>query len=195
MNKNCVRIYSVIFFICTMLVCAMQYQARAAEQPQIYEYQLKTAFIYNFIKFTNWPQNRATASDQSTTQTPLLLTTVGHNNLNNSLKALKGKTASGRKIVYYHSNDISWDDINSCQVLFVAFDNLDQCIPTIMAVTGKPILTISDTPGFAEHGGCIEFCVHEGKLRFIINRTAIEKQGLELSYKVYVLALKVLGEE
>ena len=57
------------------------------------------------------------------------------------------------------------------------------------------MLTISDAPGFARHGGCVELVKQQDKIRFIVNKQALSRQGLELSYKVYAMALEVIEEE
>lgn len=195
MKKGCLQQYCVMLFICLGLVCAIPDQTGAAEHTPSGEYQLKAAFIYNFIKFTRWPAPKAALNNNTTNGIPLRLAVIGNNDFNGKLMALNGKLTAEHRIIFETlKEDATWDDIRSYQILFISFDNARQCLPTIMAVTGIPVLTISDTPGFAEQGGCIEFKIVNNKLRFIINRSAIERQGLKLSYKVYILALKVLGD-
>ena len=80
----------------------------------------------------------------------------------------------------------------TCQVLFLA--TTPDTVKFIEAVKQQGILTISDEVDFAQQGGCIELRKQKGKIRFIINRSAIKQQGLVLSYQVYDLALEVIDE-
>ncbi|MCD6527963.1 MAG: YfiR family protein [Desulfuromonas sp.] len=195
LNTGRLKQYLALLFICLALVSATS-ASSAAEQLQSDEYQLKAAFIYNFIKFTSWPEQIAQAAVKSANTEPLFLAVIGADNFGTRLEALEHKLANGRHIVLArHRTDADRDNLSSYDMLFLALENRDQCLSTLREVAGRPILTISDKAGFAEHGGCIELTIKEGKLRFIINRTAIERQGLKLSYKVYMLALKVLGGE
>jgi hypothetical protein len=153
------------------------------------EYKLKAAFIYNFIKFTKWPKT----THQESNNNPLIVCIAGKNPFGTALEPLAQKKVSGRQIIISRAT-IS-DDMQkpcTCQVLFLATapatDNF------IEAVKHLGILTISDEVGFAQQGGCIELRKQKGKIRFIINRSAIKQQGLILGYQVYDLALEVIDE-
>jgi len=48
----------------------------------------------------------------------------------------------------------------------------------------KPILTISDANGFAEHGVHINLYLAENKIRFEINETAVRESNFSVSYRL-----------
>ncbi|MCK4502410.1 MAG: YfiR family protein [Desulfuromonadales bacterium] len=183
--------YFAILLLYFGLLAITANQGMAVERLENREYSLKAAFIYNFIKFTRWP-----AAD--TADKPLLLSVAGTNPFGDALLPLTQKQVSGRSIVLTKAiADSDWHDAAlhpPSHILFVAFQDPELFSPVIAAVAGKPILTISDAKGFARRGGCIELRQQQGKIRFILNRQAIQQQGLELSYKVYDLALEIVGE-
>lgn len=152
------------------------------------EYKLKAAFIYNFIKFTKWPKTTQKQADNNR----LVLCVAGKNPFGTALDPLAGKKIAGRQIVLAQASGAdNFQNLHDCHVVFIAAEPTSTQF--IRALKGRHVLTISDEIGFAEHGGCIELREQNGKIRFIINRTALKQQGLELSYQVYGLALEVIG--
>jgi hypothetical protein len=55
----------------------------------------------------------------------------------------------------------------------------------------KPILTVSELPGFAESGGMIELYQMDDRIRFKVNLQSIREAGLELSSSLLKLAVIV----
>lgn len=153
------------------------------------EYKLKAAFIYNFIKFTQWPNT----FHEKTSDNPLVICVAGQNRFDGAFEPLAQKKVASHKIMISYSSQV--EDllaIENCHVMFV--DSGPHMSSFIDAVACNEILTIGDSMGFAEQGGCIELREHNGKMRFIINRSAVKRQGLHLSYQVYDLALEVVGD-
>lgn len=186
-NKGFIII--TLFVLLSGLLCAIPVQTMAAERFESREYPLKAAFMYNFIKFTRWP-NDGLLSDHS----PLLLGIAGPNYFGDALLPLEKESVAGRPIILTYCNDIDCHDVLNWQVVFVTFQKMEQFSRVLDDVTGRPVLTIGDVSGFARQGGCIELVKQQDKISFIINRGAIEKQGLKLSYKVYSMALEVIGD-
>lgn len=172
------------------LLCAVPAQTMASERFESREYPLKAAFVYNFIKFTRWP-DEGLLSDNS----PLLLAIAGPNYFGDALLPLEKESVAGRPITLTYCSDFDCPNAVNCQVVFITFQKNEQFSHVLDDVAGRPVLTISDAPGFARQGGCIELVKQQDKIRFIINRGAIEKQGLKLSYKVYSMALEVIEDE
>lgn len=162
---------------------------RASEHIASREYPLKAAFVYNFIKFTRW------LSEEQLPKTVLCLAVVGPDPFGDALQPLEHKTAAGRPIVLTHCLKLSGQDAPECEVVFIAYQQPELYSRVLAEVQGKGVLTIGDAPGFARHGGCVELVKQQDKICFIINKQALRQQGLELSYKVYAMALEVVGEE
>ncbi|MBW2186010.1 MAG: YfiR family protein [Deltaproteobacteria bacterium] len=180
----------MLFVLLSGLLCAIPAQTTAAERVESREYPLKAAFVYNFLKFTRWA-NEGLLSEHR----PLLLGVAGPNYFGDALLPLEKKSVAGRPIILTYGSNLDWTAVVDCQVVFITFQKREQFSHVLDEVAGRPVLTISDAPGFARQGGCIELVKQQGKISFIINRGAIEKQGLALSYKVYSMALEVIGDE
>ena len=52
----------------------------------------------------------------------------------------------------------------------------------------QPVLLVADVPGFASDGGMIGFVFEEGRIRFEINREALDRAKLKASAKLLKLA-------
>ena len=78
-----------------------------------------------------------------------------------------------------------WRD---CHLLFIADGGLRQRAEDIGAIRAEPVLTVSDSKGFARSGGMIELYLAEGKMAFSINQDAVERSGLRLSSRLLYLA-------
>jgi len=51
-----------------------------------------------------------------------------------------------------------------------------------------PILTVGETPGFAERGGVIRLVLEDNKVRFEVNVDAAHQAGLTISSRLLTLA-------
>ena len=82
--------------------------------------------------------------------------------------------------------------VNDCHVLVITGkdNNYTQLLKTIST---KPVLTISDIPGFTQSedaiNGHIELIKKANKVRFIINRTSVKRSQLKISSKLLKLAV------
>lgn len=141
------------------------------------EYQLKAAFLFNFIKFVDWPSGSG----------PIKVGVLGKDPFEGELKKLEAKKVGGRAIQVAPVKDAA--DAKNFDVVFVADAALQK--PLLAAVAGKPVLTISDTPDFAKNGGGITLVSSRNRLRFQINQGSLKKARLKASSKLLGLATKV----
>jgi hypothetical protein len=158
----------------------------AADVEGASEYELKAAFLFNFAKYVEWPDQ---ALGDATT--PLCIGVVGPDPFGASLdRLLAGKTIQARPIALRRFP--SMDAVADCQLVFVSSD----AEPT--AASGgwsRPgVLTVGETDAFLEGGGVIAFAMESGKLRFNINAAAADRAGLKLSSQLLKLAVRVTRE-
>jgi len=144
---------------------------------QVQEHELKAAFIYNFISFTEWPGK--TGAD-------INICTLGDDPLNISLNALQKKTAKGAAIVVHHR--YIRDEVKDCHVVFIS-DSERTNFPKILSrLKFMPILTVTDSEGFAAQGVMIELALEERRIVFKINAEAAKEARLMISSKLLRLA-------
>ncbi|MCU7935570.1 MAG: YfiR family protein [Candidatus Thiodiazotropha sp. (ex Dulcina madagascariensis)] len=148
---------------------------------------LKAAFIYNFAKFTRWPDSIWRGKNA-----PLTFCSVGDDKLVDELERLSGKTIKGRPVtIRPHADSLI---PGSCQVLYIAVSMQGHYDEIIESLRGEPVLTVSELPQFAHSGGIVELYRKDGRVRFIINLRVAREAGLELSSRLLNLA-RVVGHE
>ena len=153
-------------------------------QPQPGEYEVKAAFLYNFLPFVEWPapiKREDTRRVCVLAEPPVL----------NAFNELNGQIAAGRKIEIIRV--APGESPGSCHVLFIG-PQAEHDLPRIMkAIEGTGVLTVGDTAGFARQGVIINFYLQDKKVRFEINAAAARRAGISISSKLLKLAGSVYG--
>lgn len=149
------------------------------------EYQVKAAFVYNFIKFVTWPSGEVPA------EAPVQLCILGDLPDPVPFDHLDGQELMGRhlKVVYLREPQ----EARTCQVLYLASSLSSRLQDVLETVRGRPVLTVSDTSGFAKRGVMINMYLENKRVRFEINATAAGEAGLRISAKLLNLAGAVRG--
>jgi hypothetical protein len=147
------------------------------------EYQVKAAYLYNFGRFVEWPLNTAPGGS-------FTVCILGQDPFGPTLDStLAGETISGKAIVAKRISTPKETD--NCQILFVSLTDSSRLNKIIAAVNKRAILTVSDTPQFAERGGMIQFVIDGKRVRFEVNLTATQQAGLTLSSELLKVATAV----
>jgi hypothetical protein len=144
------------------------------------EYQVKAAYLYNFLKYVEWPDR---------TSRPFLICIAGQNPFGDVLAALTtAERVRGNPV----RTELILEPQPGCDVIFTPrTSNIPAYLQT---AAGKPILTVGETPRFIEQGGIVNFFLENGKVRFEINRNAAERAGLRFSSRLLQLA-KIVDPE
>jgi hypothetical protein len=176
-----------IIFACLLCV-AMAIPSRAqtaADSSDSSESLIKAAFTYNFAKLMEWPANSFPQADS-----PIVIGVLGTDPFGGTLdEVLKGKTVNNRPFVVKH---LKWGmDIKDCNILFVSPSETAHFDEIFRTVKNQPILTISETPGFAQRGGIINFIVVDNKVRFEVNVDAAKQANINISSRLLSLAIIV----
>lgn len=138
----------------------------------------KAAFIYNFAKFTRWPETSDVAKSSE-----IRLCTLGDDQLVNDLTRLKGKIIQDRSLVVKPLNDP-----NECDMLYIAASRSNDYLDILIITKEKPILTISEIKHFAQAGGIIELNHEKGQTHITANISAAHDNKLELSSRLLMLS-------
>jgi hypothetical protein len=161
------------------LACAPR--VAIAEPAPSREYQVKAAFIYNFVQFVEWPEE-AFADARS----PIVITVLGENPFGSALEQVtRGKSVRGREIVVRYARAVA--GVGRTHVLFVAAAEAARA-GQVVGEVGAHVLTVADTENFAAAGGVIRLFSEDNKLRFEINTSAVGRAGLKVSAKLMQLA-------
>lgn len=165
------------------LACLLQAQSR---QPAPGEAQIKAAFVYNFAKFVEWPDEAASPA------APMLVGVVGDPQLADVVgETLQGKNVRGHPFLVRHFP--SPENLALCHILLVTSQDTLAVQRTLHTARASPTLTIGDLPGFSDQGGVIELVLEDNKFRFEINAGAARRSGLKVSSRLLRLARSVKG--
>jgi len=183
--------------------------AMTADSKQNREQQVKAAFLYNFIKFIDWPEEKMADSNE-----PITIGIIGSEVFINALEPVKHKRIKDRNIsVKYFAgfekrdksekaNDPQWNQkiktLKTCHVLFICTcdsERIENLTKIIKALKDSAVLVVGEMDNFLESGGMINFLIEDKKVHFDINNTAAKKAKLKISSKVLRLAKRVIEEK
>jgi hypothetical protein len=152
---------------------------------QVTEAALKAAFVFNFIKFVEWP-----ASALAATPGKLNLCLLGPRDATfDALHELNGKAVKNRSLNVRAVP--RGESLKACQVLVMAESEPDQFEVVLKRLEGEPVLTVNGTARFLDAGGMIALGMEEGKVRFDVNLPAAKRTDLVLSSNLLRLARQV----
>lgn len=145
------------------------------------EYEVKAAFIYNFIQFVMWP---GTMSESSA---PFRVCLYNENPFGMTLeRTVRGEQVNGRPIVVERID--AGSPVARCQILFVPQSQSDLSGVAVRAASAGPVLTVGESPDFLSVGGMINLFVEGGRVRFDVNLPAAAAQDLTLSSRLLRVA-------
>ncbi len=165
----------VLLSMLVLLGCASQ-----AAADNLAEYRIKAAFLVNFATFTEWP-----ASVGNT----LNLCVYGPDPFGAELDKFKGRNVGGRSLVATRINSV--DKLGNCQIVFITRPVIDNLLRVLDNLSGKPVLTVADSPGAMLQGVVLNIGTRESRMTFEANLAAARGNGLNLSSKLLNLASEV----
>jgi hypothetical protein len=154
------------------------------------ERALKSAFLYNFPRFTEWPEQALPPGDS------LLLCVMNDAAVAGLLEGMaKGRRVEGHPLVVSAvAQDAPAASLSACRVLFLSGLGAAKSTALLETLSGKPILTVGDGEGFARAGGIVGLFIKDGTLQFAVNTTGAQRAGLLLSSRLLSLA-KLVKED
>ena len=172
-----------VFLLMTIWACAVVSGPpdAYAQSASLREYEIKAAFLYNFIKFIDWPSE--VLPETSDTMTVCVLS---DDPFGEALESIKGKTVKGRRLAIRRIEPVR--DLESCHVLFIGAAEEKRLPQVMQSLRGSSVLTVGEMERFVQSGGIINFVVERNKVRFEINVNSAERARLKLSSQLLSLA-------
>ena len=182
------KTHSLIILTLLFSVAAMPSQTSADSQPTP-EYQVKAAFLYNFVKFVQWPEEKPADSNDIIT-----IAVIGNHKFGNAFESIKGKKVKDKKIIvkFFPGFD-NTDDKNTlkkCHLFFICSSEKQHLKDIIEIASQANILTVGDMNGLIGDGGVIQFVMQDKKVRFQINLSAARRAKLKIRSQLLRLAKK-----
>ena len=152
-----------------------------AQAPKFSEYEVKAAFLLNFLQFIEWPAVSTNAP------TPLVIGVLGENPFGSALdETIKDETVQGRPLKIKRARQAS--DLRDCQLIFVCRSEKNHLKDILATLNGGGALTVSDIDQFCQHGGMIGLVNEGGRIRFEINQESAAQSNVKISSKLLRLA-------
>lgn len=148
------------------------------------EYQVKAAFLYNFMKFVEWPGDSLNAAGTIT------LGILGKDPFGEAIEEVRGKTAKGRRIAVAHLR--TPEEARECDLLFVCASEKGRFTQILKAVQNYRVLTVADQEGFCQAGGMINLVSVKNRVGFEVNVAAATRARLRISSQLLKLARQVV---
>ncbi len=173
------------------------------------EYQIKAAFLYNFLMFVNGPRlDRASAGEETfDPNEPIVVGILGTDPFGEAFEPLKEKRIRDRRVVVKRFKGLGefadpngviparhpqHDVVTTCHVLFICASERPYLHRLLDPIRAAQILTVADRPGFLEAGGMINFVVEKKKVRFEINTAAAERARFQVRSRLLRLARRIV---
>jgi hypothetical protein len=173
------------FFVLIGLLWIGNSPSRGADADVPKEYQIKAAFLYNFTKFVEWPAQHFTTDSH-----PIVIGVLGRNPFGEELeKIIKGRRGNGREIAIAFVETSA--DAVSADLVFVCVGEESRFEAMNAALCQAQVLTVGESPRFAQAGGIITFLREADKVRFAINLESAGRAGLKVSAQLLKLATEV----
>jgi TonB family protein len=171
----------VIFILCGL------YPAQAQNAS---EYAVKAAYLYNFAKSAEWPENSLANS------APLVIGVVAGDDefIDTLRRTVAGRTAGMHAITIKRADSIA--DMDFCHMLFFRSSaGRKRTEAAIVALASASILLVGEDESFLRQGGMINLVLKNGTVRFEVDLAAVERANLHLSPELLALAFGTTDPE
>ncbi|MBA4149325.1 MAG: YfiR family protein [Verrucomicrobia bacterium] len=168
------RRVAIYLLLGLFLVC------EAGEAETLSRYHVKAAFLYNFLKFVDWPPQTLPQNS------PYVVGVLGEDPFGAVLDStMQGKVINGRRIIVVR---VTEQNMQQCHLLFICSSERRRYREIHAKLQFAPVLTVGETEEFAENGGAIEFYMEGNKVRFEINPEAAKRSNLRIDATLLDLA-------
>jgi hypothetical protein len=174
-ERRLLPLQRVVLAAFLLLGCGIVAHAQEPADPRV-----KASYLYNFARFIEWPRDVLTA------ETTFNICIVGAEALGVVLDQSKGERVEGHEIAVRRVDRAASARAAHCHLLFLGGGR--PSIPGASVLSERGLLTVGESPGFAERGGIINLVEVHGRIRFEINHKAAQRAGLVMSSRLLELA-------
>ncbi len=147
--------------------------------------KVKAAFLRNFAHYVTWPNH--VFPDSSS---PWHIGILGQDPFGDVLETtLEGRTEQGRGFEVFRADRL--DELPSCQIIFLAYNDVAKRRAALVVLKNKPVLTVGDAPEFLREGGVIQFQVGD-RVQMSINLDQSRAVSLAIQTKMLEVSSAVL---
>lgn len=144
------------------------------------EATVKAAYVYNFAKFVQWPDEKSST---------LRLCDLGHDPLDKFLDILIGKPVRNMQISVRHA--VGLQDVPQCDLIYIPAGYAQTLERVRQVVNDYPILIVTESATTLPKGGMVALIQSDGRIVFEVDLGLARQLGLQISGKMLQLARKV----
>lgn len=165
----------------SLLILSVGSNAHGADR----EHQIKSAFIYNFAKFIEWPGGLGDSNSN------FVIGIYGASAFEDELQlALAGKSVLGHPI---EIEEVRSDSaVRRCRILITGANTEERIFQLLRVCKANGTVLVGESPDFARMGGTVGFAIEAGKVRFDVNLKTAKSDDLVISSKLLSLARTVI---
>lgn len=146
------------------------------------EDKYKSVFMYNFTKHFEWPVSYRSGN--------FVIGVIGNPIIIGELEGVtSGKKVGNQPIVIEKYKDVT--EMGKCHILFLPSNKSKDIGDIVQKIGTNPTLLVTEKDGLAQQGAAINFIIREGKIKFELNKSVVNKQGLKISSYLETLAIIV----
>ena len=177
LRETSIRRFKIFCFTSLLLLRMSNVQAQPAT-----DYAIHANIIYRFTKYIDWPDNKKSGD--------FIIGIVGDSPLYDELvRFTDNKTVGNQKIVIRKISSSA--NAYNCHILFIGEDESSSLKKIAARIEGNPVLLVSESPGLARKGSCINFVIVDERLRLEINKNSIEQRNMHIASELLQLGILV----
>ena len=183
--------YIFIIFVLIVGISVSAFATTETDEEKLFH--VREAFIYNFLKFVQWPKEHPYSKTSEAT-----ICIVGdHPFVENFVQQTRHLPPNLRVNVQEPASD---NILPNCTILFIGQDAQAR-IPSLLSYTPHhPILTVSEADKFVDNGGIIEIVMvgkgvglfRQDRINLRINLKKAESCGLNIDARLLQIAAEVI---
>lgn len=151
---------------------------------RVEEYEARAAFLLSLAKFTEWPAETLPPGE------PFVIGVLGEGPLTSALESLAPPILQGHRVIIRTYRTAS--EVQPCAILYFPATEERHLGGLQSRLAGHGVLTVGETSFFLGSGGIVQVFSEDGRLRFALNRTALDRSKLRMSAQVQRLAKRVI---
>lgn len=143
--------------------------------------EVKAAYVYQFSKFTHWPDK---------IDADITIGVVGGSEVLNAFSTIAGKSVGGGKVVIksiLNDKELS----GCCEIIFFGGGDQGEISASLEKLKNEPIVSIVDAELSRGNSAIILFVQSGTKLKFSVNLSRAKQNGIEFDAHLLRVAISV----
>jgi uncharacterized protein DUF4154 len=178
------RVRALAFILATALAPA--FHGAQAQRAEASEAGVKSAFIYKFAGYVEWPSGAFEAAEA-----PFVFGVAGAEEIAADLaRIVGGRNVAGHLATVKRVPDA--EALKGVHMLFIGKSEAARQAALLRAARQHGVLAVTETERGLEQGSAINFVVSEDRVGFEVSLDAVEKTGHRISARMLTVARRVV---